>query len=471
MRYLQYALAAAGLAGSAIVVGQMQQDTINSAKSRHASVDTTEVPNMIAGSIIGPDVIVGSLNGINRYTTNGVITSYSIGTTSCNVGDEQLDWYDNSPFHPVIAQSIYRLKDGRFQQLGQSWLKHGFCALQQSLCAACQPAGNCCCSELGVGCSDPYTASLNGNQGGLGPKYEVNPTTGVFPWPYANPPYSGGLARRIQVRNSDLNPANNPGALYFGEGQYVARDDASARNGNNNASWRKVTFSGSTYQPSWDGATMTAEPAIAAWAVYDPGVELSGVELADGYYILGTNVIDNEDGTWRYEYALYNMNHDRAVRSVTIPTGTGTTITDIGFSDVDYHSGEPYDLTDWAVATGSGSITWSTSTEADNANANALRWGTMYNFWFTANTPPRDDLALTAGFFKFGNGTEFNVVTRTPQDGAAVCVGDFDDDGTVGPADLAALLAAWGTAGGDLDDDGNTDPADLAILLAAWGPC
>lgn len=49
-------------------------------------------------------------------------------------------------------------------------------------------------------------------------------------------------------------------------------------------------------------------------------------------------------------------------------------------------------------------------------------------------------------------------------------LGDLDGDGTVGPADLAILLGAWGTRGpGDLDADGTVGAADLAILLGAWG--
>ncbi|MCA9290693.1 MAG: hypothetical protein KDA25_06170 [Phycisphaerales bacterium] len=49
--------------------------------------------------------------------------------------------------------------------------------------------------------------------------------------------------------------------------------------------------------------------------------------------------------------------------------------------------------------------------------------------------------------------------------------GDLDGDGSVGPADLAALLAAWGPCSGcaaDLDGDGTVGPADLALLLANW---
>ena len=48
---------------------------------------------------------------------------------------------------------------------------------------------------------------------------------------------------------------------------------------------------------------------------------------------------------------------------------------------------------------------------------------------------------------------------------------DLDGDGVVGGADLAIVLAAWGSKGGaaDLDGDGVVGGADLAIVLAAWG--
>ncbi|MCA9291456.1 MAG: S8 family serine peptidase [Phycisphaerales bacterium] len=50
--------------------------------------------------------------------------------------------------------------------------------------------------------------------------------------------------------------------------------------------------------------------------------------------------------------------------------------------------------------------------------------------------------------------------------------GDLDGDGDVDPADLAALLSAWGACPGcpaDLDGDGTVGPADLAVLLGNWG--
>jgi hypothetical protein len=52
------------------------------------------------------------------------------------------------------------------------------------------------------------------------------------------------------------------------------------------------------------------------------------------------------------------------------------------------------------------------------------------------------------------------------------CVGDLDGDASVGPADLAILLGAWGGGGpADLSGNGSVGPEDLALLLGAWGPC
>ena len=53
------------------------------------------------------------------------------------------------------------------------------------------------------------------------------------------------------------------------------------------------------------------------------------------------------------------------------------------------------------------------------------------------------------------------------------CIADVNGDGLVNGADLALLLAAWGSSIAiyDLDGNGNVDGADLAILLGAWGEC
>ncbi|MFM7052173.1 MAG: hypothetical protein ACKOYN_08590 [Planctomycetota bacterium] len=56
---------------------------------------------------------------------------------------------------------------------------------------------------------------------------------------------------------------------------------------------------------------------------------------------------------------------------------------------------------------------------------------------------------------------------------AVVCPADQNGDSVVDGADLASLLAAWGSANptADIDDDGIVGGADLASLLGSWGAC
>jgi hypothetical protein len=217
-----------------------------------------------ADATIGPDVIVGEIQSsgsccpnsegvsIGASATVGSIVAYGLGTSSCNVGDENVLWIDSSPYHPIIPQNMYRLETvngaTRFEQIGQSWSKYAFTALTFYVCGANPTQSPSTCSGqggsvLGVGCSDPYTASRNATQSSAGPRYQCNPFTAVFPdnggsvrtaWPAT----TDATSRRIRVNTADL---AHPGALYFGECMYISRNDACFGNGKNNASYRRFT--------------------------------------------------------------------------------------------------------------------------------------------------------------------------------------------------------------------------------------
>jgi hypothetical protein len=180
--------------------------------------------------VTGPDVIVGGLTGPSNCTAAGGLDAISLGTTSCNLGDVWLNWISSTNQHPVIGGNLYRYKvvngAGRFEQIGMSWLKHGFFALSENLC--CPNCSSTDGSHLGVGCSDPYTSSRNGSQSGLGPRWQVNANTGAFTYPPANPSWSGTMARRLQFQLSDVE--STAGVRYFGEARYVTPDDAAAGN-------------------------------------------------------------------------------------------------------------------------------------------------------------------------------------------------------------------------------------------------
>lgn len=368
-----------------------------------------------AAGATGPDVIVGDIPDVTTFQAG---MCWSIGTTSCNLGDQPLAWVSNTNQHPVISQNLYRLSNGRFEQLGQAWLKHGFCALQGTVCGACTPGGSC--PALYPGCSDPYSSSLNGQQSGLGPKSEVNAATGFFPYPWINNGTgSGTLFKRLQVQSSaDVNVA---GALYFVSSMYVQPQDAANGNDLNNQSYRRVTFSSGNMQLA--GTTYRSSPGIFAWRDHglgvgqaDPSVNLSPIDVPnDGRFWVGSKAIDLGGGQWRYEYAIQNLNSDRSAQAVSIPLPTTAVLTNLYFRDVVYHSGEPYSNTDWTAnwSAGASSVSWATQTFAQNANANALRWDTIYTYSFECNTPPAGGL-LTLALFKPGTPTTASALAYVP---------------------------------------------------------
>src|SRR5678816_1570290 len=96
---------------------------------------------------------------------------------------------------------------------------------------------------------------------------------------------------------------------------YVTPDDAAAGNNNNNASWRPVTVGAYSngFALTLGGTTTRKQSAIRAWQVADPSVTLTNVQV-DGLYIVGSRATDNGNGTFHYEYAVYNMNSDRGVQ-------------------------------------------------------------------------------------------------------------------------------------------------------------
>jgi hypothetical protein len=111
------------------------------------------------------------------------------------------------------------------------------------------------------------------------------------------------------------------------------------------------------------------------------------------------------------------------------------------------------------------------------------------NYWIVAesDSPPFNDgvwnIAAHGSGFMANTDLDgewypgsMSAVTCTIVEGtsASDLLGDLDGDCDVDLADLAILLANYGTSGadpedGDIDDDGDVDLADLAALLAHYG--
>ena len=153
---------------------------------------------------------------------------------------------------------------------------------------------------------------------------------------------------------------------------------------------------------AWTGATVNqVQP--------DPG--------NDGIAFVGYKVTNPSPGVYHYEYAIYNENLDRSIQSFSVPLMAGVNISNIGFHAPPQEPGwandgtfnnQGYSSTPWAVTQVTGCqhgrycLMWNSETFAQNQNANAIRFGTLYNFRFDADQPPTLWYA-TIGFFKTGS--------------------------------------------------------------------
>jgi hypothetical protein len=392
--------------------------------------------------IPGPDVIVGDLEDVDQLDNAvGTQVGLAIGTDSCNNGDQPVDWFAlPQTDHPVVPQNLYRMSAGatndeRFEQIGQSWVKHTFLALQDTVCGTCNQSPPCNPGpQLCPGCSDPYVSGLNGDQNQIGSRAWVNPFTGSFP-SNAND-HSGhvhdGVSHRILVETSDLIPGGNPGATYYGEAAYISpheytwcQSHPTECNMFNNFSYRQFSVSGGPTNFSFPpvGSTVRMQPAIQAWAA--TGATVTQVEPDpgnDGLFFVGYKVTGPNAGVWHYEYAIFNMNLDRAIQSFQVMFGFQPPgLSNVGFHAPPQHPGWAHDGTvgdsgysnaPWTFDNNTGaSGTWSTETFAQNPNANAVRWGTLYNFRFDADQPPQPSTAII-GFFK--TGSPISVAVQAP---------------------------------------------------------
>ncbi|MGE3108672.1 MAG: hypothetical protein AB7G11_12305 [Phycisphaerales bacterium] len=420
----------------------------------------------------GPDVTHQGMTTSPVFNAGAVggIRGYALGSETCNIGDADLTWANAGT--PALGMNAYRLHNGRLLQIGMGYSKTACCAAAGSGCGSCNGHGG---SVLGAGCKDVYGAGYNAGQGHLAPRSAINGYTGVIS---SFPQVSGdAIFRRLQVPQSDMLNVNFPSALYFVEGAYIATDDAASGNAYNNNSYLRVTVNQSTFDMAAAGSTNQTIPAIRAWrdhgggaGIADPSVNVFTVDVPmEGRFWVATKVTDQGNGSWLYDYAIYNMNSDRSGGSFSIPLGGGVNASAVGFHDVNYHSGDPYDNTDWISGVGPSAVEWrSPQTFAQNANSNALRWGTMYNFWFSANTPPTTGQA-TLGLFKPGTPTAISFDVPVPTGG---CAGDWNHDGSVTSQDFFDFVADFFNGNADFNNDGASNSQDFFDFIAAFfTPC
>ncbi len=434
----------------------------------------------------GADITISSMSSIRQMGRLSEVVSISMQSTICNMGSESVDWYSNpDPRHPFLVFNLYRMQGGRLEQLGQSWAKHGFAASQTSgVCGlACRrdPDGN-----LGSGCADIYGVSTNALQRTFGPRYEINPWTGEFVYAGSHIDTTSSqhdpLQHRLTARDADIDPAANPGARYFVELFTLSHDDTDHTN---SLGWQEIDISGSP-GGEWDfdfrQVIGNQGPAIDAWEGGSRTVIPEGKLVDDGRCYLDAHVSENADGTYHYEYALYNLDMHRSASSLSIPVGEDVTVTGIGFSAVE-SSEDGFNNEPWSGVRDNSGVTWSTSSFAEHPDSNPLGWGSLYNFWFDANVAPGDG-GVTLGVYRtdIEGPASFPGSSRVPgegdlppPEGDLFRRGDTDGNGSVELTDailvLDYLFQGSGAPGcldtADSDDNGKVDISD-AIRLLGW---
>lgn len=406
------------------------------------------------GSHRGVDVLDVALGGLANIAQvpaahvgsypNGRV-GLAMSTTSCNVGTVNVPW--EAPMneeHPIIAFQLYREMDGRFEQIGVSWVKHAFYALSENACSFCQNQTDG--SELGVGCSDTYGNGNNSDRWYLGPREEIDPYAGT--WSCEGSYFAAGqpdcidrrfdviddtdaVEHRLEVLDADL---DNAGAEYIYEALYVVAGDEDKSN--NIGSRRCVmTWSGATwiFGTPQESNDLLLGPALERWGEMQSWAEIGST---DGRVLLAVETTDLGGGEWRYEYALFNFDSARRIGAFTVPVGDAIP------TDVTFHDWDADASNDWAVTESPGAITWETESFETNPDANALTFGLLFNFGFTHAGAPVDALAQLGVFAPSaparGEPDVVSVGTRAPDKAVPTAPGS----GATGVTPAIARLGA-----------------------------
>lgn len=432
------------------------------------------------GAFRGPDPAVTDMSEFRQVGRVGSEVAFTTRTVICNMGEEVMDWYRNpDPRHPFLVFNMYRLMNDRIEQIGASWVKHGYSASQGGGCGATCNAesGN---QNLGPGCSDVYGTSANSRQSTFGPRTDIDPWTGRFEFDGSHLDVTDlddhtPIEHLLRVEDDDLDPAQNPGASYFVELYVIAHDDVEHEN---SIGYKPVDVAGRPGR-EWNVAMApdAASPGTVLWDWFGGTFTIlpEGPPVGDGRAYLKTKVTDNGDGTWHYEYALFNLDIARAIGTFRVPVWPNVEVTNIGFHAV-RSVDEGFDNEPWDVSRTDEHIVWATTPHDAGSTSNPLRWGTMYNFRFDASVPPVDSIV---GFDMFRPGDPVGhsgaaqapslPVPPTPQFKRA----DTDGNGLVELSDALVvagfLFLGEGTPGcldaADADDSGEHDISDIIAPL------
>ena len=447
------------------------------------------VIGVLCGSALGgPDLICSEISEATSYGLVDGMAAYSFGTTLCNIGDEPVPNAPDTNQHPLISQSIYRLRDHRIEQIGIGFVRHTTIPLAGNACGlGCMPAG---IDALGAGCSDTSSSAINGSQSMLGPRSEVNAFTAEYPYPFTSMNQTGdAIYKRVQVALADV---SDPDALYFVETQVIVPGETTADARNNNVSYRQVVFAPGSANATLVGPTYEQQPAIFAWrdhgngiGVPDPSVliSLAPDPFFDGLLGIGSRATEVADDLWEYTYEIYNMNGEGGVFLLLLPqTGDrDASLVSTEFRATRYHDSPDDDFSDseWVHSTSREFSNYyidyqiKIAESASSPIGNTVRWGTMYGFSFTLSTistPGMGSINIRSTMPGPSDSRQWDYIVIAPSQGPTLCPADLNDDGMINFFDVSRFIKMY-LDGADFNEDTVTNFFDISSFIQEYNAC
>jgi len=332
--------------------------------------------------------------------------------------------------HPYLVWNMYRIHDGRIEQIGASGVKHAFFTININCTINCG-SGN----VLWPGCEDVYGTGTNNSNSNQGPRYDINPASGLFT---SSPSFfdpgnagsqtntSSSFENRMMINDADLQVS---GADYFLDAWYVVMHDVDIWNSmgyhslNPNESGGLWTFG--PLGPFSKGPPIsewvpegTTDPLASHVAITVPSQTPTATypdNLPQGHLRVLARATEVSAGRWRYNYAIQNFDFDRDIDEVRIPlpAGAGLFDTFFGAPVTDGHQ-----TLDWSVQRIGDELVFTAPPPTPRpppapAASNALTWFSLFNFELETDVPPIET-SLSLGVAEAGSPAELTAVAVAP---------------------------------------------------------
>ena len=324
-----------------------------------------------------------------------------------NVGEADVPWilpfgqielYPHEPRdqHPFLVWNLYRIHEGRLEQLAASGLKHAFFTVN-SRCEL-----NCSFDWQGdyilwPGCQDVYSESTNDLNHRQGPRDELIPHLGHWDscGSFFDPECSGEFQQfaddwqhRLMVDPAEL---NLDGARYFLDAWYLIQFDVNIWN---SMAFREIVpqaldtgawiFEPGEFQPGSPLREWVPENSLSLTAGHQLIVVESDTPDAPypnnmplGHLRVLAQVDELDGGLYRYRYAVMNFDLSRGLHGFEIPLPPDAQLREV------WMDGPPDVLREtWPHERSDEGVLFRAPRE------HSLPWFTLYNFEIVTNRAP-----------------------------------------------------------------------------------